>query len=571
MSAEHQTLTGFTPSDFSVDKPVAFHGGRYYCRREFYAAAGYWAGKFIADSHARYALFTQKAYPFAVYLLALCHAGKEIWVPGNNRPGTAAQLLESGCKLIGDWGDGLSPDFSFDEEVRQKSVEPLPPLNKTETRLVLYTSGSSGFPKAITKTLDQLETEIAVLEQLWGKQLGDAEALSTVSHQHIYGLLFRVLWPLSAGRCFHSAIYLDPEMLVNHTGARAAYWVASPAQLKRLDEQSPWQAIAEFKAIFSSGGVLPDTAGVHIHQISGQPVIEVYGSTETGGIAWKSGTQTWRLFPGMSLEKNGERWSLSSPYLGGKTGQVLDDRITVLDNGGFLLEGRLDRIVKIEEKRLSLAEMEQRLKKMPSVEDASIIKLSRQRDVVCAVLQLTDEGEQLLSELGRIKITQQLKKVLSVWFDPVVLPRKWLFVNEIPLTAQGKIDFGLLSGILDSDIKKYPLVQGFNLTPGSVQIRLVVPREHELVYFPDHFAGYPILPGVVQLAWVEHFGRLFFAAKGIEKPFSHLETIKFIKIIRPGAELDLTLKWNERVGELSFSFTSGTERFSSGRMMYKTG
>ncbi len=572
MSAEKQALTGLMPADFEVDKQVAFHGGRYYGKREFFAMVRYWAGRFNGGSPERYALFTETAYPFAVYLLALCHAGKEIWLPGNNRPGTADQLQQSGCELIGDWGNRLSPGFSWDERAGRKCIEPLLPLNKIQTRLVMYTSGSSGLPKAIAKTLAQLEAEAAVLEALWGEQLGDAEVLSTVSHQHIYGLLFRVLWPLSAGRCFHSAIYLDPEMLFNNAGVQAACWVASPAQLKRLDKQSPWQAIAGLKAIFSSGGVLPGQAAAQIHRMSGQQVIEVYGSTETGGIAWKSESQAWTLFPGMSLEKIGERWSLMSPYLGGMSSHILDDRIAMLDDGRFLLEGRLDRIVKIEEKRLSLTEMEQRLKENPSVEEACVLKLSRQRDVVCAVLKLTGEGEQLLSELGRNTIiTRQFKKSLSVWFDAVVVPRKWLFVNEIPLTAQGKIDFEILSGVLDTDVTKYPLVQGLNLSPGNVQVQLIVPGERELLYFPDHFPGYPILPGVVQLAWAEHFGRLFFAVGVIEKPFSHLETIKFIKIIPPGAELVLTLKWNERLGELCFSFKIGSEKYSSGRMMYKTG
>ena len=51
----------------------------------------------------RYALFTEDAYPFAVLLFALFHAGKEVWIPGNNRPGTAQQLQQLDCQLIGDW------------------------------------------------------------------------------------------------------------------------------------------------------------------------------------------------------------------------------------------------------------------------------------------------------------------------------------------------------------------------------------------------------------------------------------------------------------------------------------
>ncbi|MCO6705214.1 AMP-dependent synthetase, partial [Streptomyces sp. CHB9.2] len=66
----------------------------------------------------------------------------------------------------------------------------------------LSTSGSSGEPKLIAKQLFQLANEVAALECLWGASLGAATVLGSVSTQHIYGLLFRVLWPLCAGRPF---------------------------------------------------------------------------------------------------------------------------------------------------------------------------------------------------------------------------------------------------------------------------------------------------------------------------------------------------------------------------------
>ena len=78
----------------------------------------------------------------------------------------------------------------------------LKPLDSNFAGLVIYTSGSTGVAQAIPKNLSQMSAEIATLETQFGDVIDDADIVATVSHQHIYGLLFNVLWPLSAGRAF---------------------------------------------------------------------------------------------------------------------------------------------------------------------------------------------------------------------------------------------------------------------------------------------------------------------------------------------------------------------------------
>jgi acyl-coenzyme A synthetase/AMP-(fatty) acid ligase/3-hydroxymyristoyl/3-hydroxydecanoyl-(acyl carrier protein) dehydratase len=434
-----------------------------------------------------------------------------------------------------------------------------------DNQLVIFTSGSTGQAKPIVKCLNQFQLEIATLEKHWGDQLGEAAALATVSHQHIYGLLFRVLWPLSAGRCFHSQAYINPETLVHALQRGPAYWVASPAHLKRLDLHSPWDGIADLQGIFSSGGALPETAAQQILTDGGQAVIEVYGSSETGGIAWRQQEQVWRLFSGMSLRCIGGKWLLHSPYLATEEGGFqLDDQITLLDDGRFTLHGRSDRIVKVEEKRLSLVDLEQRLTTAPWIDDAHALVISKTRDTVAAVVVLSSPGLEQLAIQGRNRLIRQLRKALEPWFESVVLPRKWLFVNIMPLSTQGKIDRQLLTSLLDFDNRKLPQVLNLEINSDGVQLGLRVPED--LLYFPDHFAGYPILPGVVQLAWVECFGKLFFV---IDQPFSSMEVVKFTQAIRPGDELTLSLDWNAASGKLYFNFSSELGMHSSGRMVYE--
>jgi acyl-CoA synthetase (AMP-forming)/AMP-acid ligase II/3-hydroxymyristoyl/3-hydroxydecanoyl-(acyl carrier protein) dehydratase len=561
MSGELIPLSHCLTTKRQAASPIAYHAGNYYDADQFYAAVRHWVNRLQSQPVQRYALFTKDAYPFAVMLFALFHAGKEVWIPGNNRPGTALQLQQLDCQLTGDWDSSRTFDYCL--ESTECVGLTLFPLDPAETKLVIFTSGSTGSPKPVDKQLIQFQLEIETLEKHWGKQLTHAEALATVSHQHIYGLLFRVLWPLSAGRCFHSEIYLNPETLVKGVQDTSAYWVASPAHLKRLDCGSPWGGIASLCAVFSSGGALQHEAAQQILACSGQPVIEIYGSTESGGIAWRQQDSAWTLFEGMSLTQTDDGWQLHSPYLFDQAGLRLDDQISLQDDGRFILHGRLDRIVKIEDKRLSLTELELRLMAMPWVAETFTLMLTKHRDVVGAVIVLTEDGLQLLKIKGRKPLIKQLREALYQYFDAVVLPRKWLFLERMPLTAEGKIEQPILKHLLDMDSRKFPYVLGVEKTGDGVELKLNVPEE--LIYFPDHFSSYPILPGVVQIAWAEHFGKLFFA---IDEPFLQMEVIKFVNVIQPGAELNLTLNWKASPGKLYFNFSSESGPRSSGRMVY---
>ncbi len=561
MSSELIALSHCLIAKRQAKLPVAYHSGQYYEAGQFYAVVRYWVSKLQLQPVQRYALFTEDAYPFAVMLFALLHAGKEVWIPGNNRPGTALQLQQLDCQLIGDWDTSRSFDYCL--ESTECSGLSLLPLDSAATKLVIFTSGSTGHPKPVVKQLLQFQLEIETLEKQWGKLLNHAEALATVSHQHIYGLLFRLLWPLSAGRCFHSSRYINPEALVKAAQNVAVYWIASPAHLKRLDQGSPWDGIARLCAVFSSGGALSHEVAQQILVYSGQSVIEIYGSTETGGIAWRQQESAWTLFAGMKLTVKSEHSLLHSPYLLDLTGLRLDDQISLQEDGRFLLHGRMDRIVKIEEKRVSLTELEQRLMAVPWIAEAYAMMLAKHRDVVGAVIVLTEEGLQSLKAQGRQPLIKQLREALYQSFDAVALPRKWLFLERMPLTAEGKIEQPVLKHLLEMDSRKSPYVHGIEKVGDSVELNLNVPEE--LIYFPGHFPSYPILPGVVQIAWAEHFGKLFFA---IAEPFLTMEVIKFVNVIQPGAALKLTLTWKASSGKLYFKISSESGPHSSGRLVY---
>lgn len=547
----------------SINNPVAFYQGRIIDSHSFCRQVADKTQRLKQQPEEFYSLYYEESYPFTVMLFALLHAGKEIWIAANNKQTTAEKLIQQGSILLGDW---QGKETLLDENAGNTPI--LSALDLETVELVIFTSGSSGQAKAIRKSFWQFQREIETLEQQWGSLLGQAHALATVSHQHIYGLLFRVLWPLAAGRCSYSPMYLSPEPLLKASIDKPCYWISSPAQLKRLDELSPWDEVKKLKAIFSSGGSLNLDNARQIYQHSEQSVIEIYGSSETGGIAWRESINEprWTLFNGVSIEKMGgfENQSLlKSPYLPPSPRCFLDDKIELDDDGLFTLAGRLDRIVKVEEKRLSLDEMENRICHSNWISEVYCLLWTSSRDWVMAGVVLTNEGKDHLKQYGRAFFIKKLRSQLMLSFETVVIPRKWLIMDSLPLTSQGKINHQIISGLLSLDNKKFPQIQSFHQNEQNVELSFRV--QPELVYFDGHFPDQPILAGIAQLAWVEEYGKLLFS---IELPFLRMEVIKFKKIIRPKDIITLKLTWNFEAGKLYFDFSSQSEAHSSGRLLY---
>lgn len=541
-------------------KCIAVYKGQVIEHSRFVAEVKQLAGSLSTLTEQNFALYYEQAYPFCVSLFALLHSNKKVYIAANNKAVTAQRLIDQQCVLLGDWNDKQLI------VMEQKTDFQLLPLDLNRSGLTIYTSGSTGQAKAIDKTLQQFQTEIETLEQYWGDTLASAQVLATVSHQHIYGLLFRVLWPLVAERCFHSEMYLSPEPLLKVAKNITAYWVASPAQLKRLDERTLWPELASLKAIFSSGGMLSIEAAKQVANQCGHKVIEVYGSSETGGIAWRQSVDkvSWTLFNGIciTIDEQG-RGLLKSPYLATNQDFMMDDKIQLQENSQFTLLGRSDRIVKIEEKRLSLDELELALNNLSWIKQSYTLLLADKRDKIVATIVLTDKGDDYLQQHGRAPLIKQLRKQLMQQFETVVLPKKWLIMDALPLTPQGKINRELLFQLFSLDPLRYPVIQHCQFQSDAVELQCKVPAN--LVYFAGHFPAQPILPGVTQLAWAEQLAKIFF---DIDLPFLRMEVIKFKKIIQPEAIISICLSWKSEAGKLYFEIHSDSDSHSSGRIVY---
>ncbi len=383
-------------------------------------------------------LASEHPYDFLVSLLAVWHAGKQVTVPASLQPGAVREATAQADGLL----DGLGTwQSSTDTATDMDAV--LRPFNAERSLLDLFTSGSSGAPKRIRKSAAQLEREIVVLESCWG---GRREPVfATVPHHHIYGLLFRLLWPLASGRPFDTLMCTAPEFLLARLDAHGpGQVVSSPSQLNRMPDLIDLQVLqGKATRFYSSGGPLNPTAAGCFQRILGTAPVEIFGSTETGGVAWREqrdGDDSWTPLPGVQIARSAAgALVLCSPFIDDDAPYETNDAATLLDDGRFRIHGRLDRIVKIEEKRLSLSELEARLVEHPWVREAAAIVLSEGRQIVATVVALNDDGQLALEQLGRAALGKRLRTHLRQWFDAVLLPRRWRYPDVLPYNERGKL------------------------------------------------------------------------------------------------------------------------------------
>ena len=506
----------------------------------------------------RVAVHLEDAADLAIALLGAWRAGVSVLLPADLQ----AQTRQRWSSEVDLW---LS-DHSDDSHLSDLLQPALPgaELDLDQCRLSLCTSGSSGEPKRIDKTLRQLANEVEALEQLWGADLGEAWIIGSVATQHIYGLLFRVLWPLCAGRPFVRRQLAFPEDLQRASREHPAFaWVGSPALLKRMGDNLDWPALSAVRRVFSSGGALPADAAQSLQQRLQQWPTEILGSSETGGIAWRQGASLWQPFAGVELSQDSDGALLiASPYLPAGHVEHTADAACIAADGRFELLGRLDRIVKLEEKRISLPMLEQALGAHDWVAEARLGVVQENRAVLGALLVLSDAGLFALREHGRRSLTEALRKHLSQHCEALALPRRWRLVRQLPLNSQDKLPQADIEALLLAPRPKAPEVLEQVETDSEWSLQLSVPPD--LAYFSGHFPKAPVLPGVVQVEWALNLGRQLLNLPG---KFAGMEVLKFQQLVRPGDEVQLHLRFDPERGKLYFAYRNDTATCSSGRIL----
>jgi len=347
--------------------------------------------------------------------------------------------------------------------------------------------------------------------------------------------------------------------------------ITVPAFLKRAVEmenssgfnlKSPW--------IFTSGGAVNFETAKKTREVFGFWPLEVYGSTETSGIAWRQSVngQEWTVFDNAEISQNQDGCLIiRSPYIKDPAGFETADMVEILDDGRFLLKGRIDSVVKIEEKRISFTEIESRILQSGLVSDVCVISLEDKRQYIAAALVFNNTGKERFSMLEKHEINKFWREYLLQYFENVVIPKKWRYLEAFPMDEQGKKkkeDIRFLFSREKETAESAACTsaartsEGFNgldkekiieRTENSVSLEFFIPDTSP--YFDGHFQGFPILPAVAQTELVVRFAHKYFET---DIGLLEIKRVKFINFIRPFTRLLLELKKKEKT--ISFTLSS---------------
>jgi acyl-CoA synthetase (AMP-forming)/AMP-acid ligase II len=559
-------------SQSALDKIIAWRDDQPILNREFQARIFAWRSLFETTSGEKFALYLRDSLEFASALFGGWLAHKIIYLPNNLLPDTCFELNNIVDGFLGEFPLEWSPRIPNNKNPSINSPDFIEDCKeiKNYEGLMLYTSGSTGRPQAIPKYISQLAAEISTLENLFGHLLGstETEIISTVGHEHIYGLLFKILWPLNRGLVIHVHSVMFLEELSSISTTRDCVLISTPTHLKRFPENSAliksFNNLNNIRAIFSSAGSLSWDTVQNTQKIFGKTPIEIYGSTETGGIAWRQrenfSDESWQSMPNVDLKISENILKIKSPHLSNNRWYLTADRAISVDNNRFILQGRIDRIVKLEGKRISLDAIERSLIRSNLIKQIRVIMLENTRQYTAAFIVLSDQGENLLAKLGKIKFNYHLKNILNESVERIALPRLFRYLPALPINTQGKTTNTELVSLLKPI---FPACHLLEKNSERIILQLKIPKD--LLYFEGHFPETPILPGVVQINWAIHYGREYFK---MPLSFYSIYKLKFQKIIQPAMMIILELLFDPEKSILTFRFHSKFGQHTSGSILF---
>jgi acyl-coenzyme A synthetase/AMP-(fatty) acid ligase len=423
------------------DDIVAWRAGQPVTQRTFMAHAAQVADSFPAGRHLLNACHDR--YRFAVTLVAGMLSGRVNLMPSTYTPEVVRQLAEFAPDtfVVDDGTDAARhpglPEHRFPDTPPSVTTDAHALFAIPPEQLVswVFTSGSTGAPVPHPKTWGKLVLNTRAAAQQLGlntKRTGQPPftLIGTVPPQHMYGFESTILLALQGGGAFVAERLFYPADILATLAATPGprVLVTTPYHLRTLLAAN--EAKPPVELLVSATAPLPPELAREAEQAFAAPLLEIYGSTETGQIATRRpcADPRWRLFPGIQLEdRAGTTWAQGGHV---ETPVPLGDLIVLEDSEHFTLQGRSADLINIAGKRTSLEYLNHQLQRISGITDAAYYMPDEDRDSVTRLSAFV-----VAPGMTRADIVTALRERI----DPLFLPRPLVMLDALPRNATGKL------------------------------------------------------------------------------------------------------------------------------------
>jgi acyl-coenzyme A synthetase/AMP-(fatty) acid ligase len=533
----------------SPDQTIAWRDGVPVTVREFLADVQALADALPEGGHV-FNVCTDR-YRFTVSLCATLVAGKTSLLPSTHTPEMVRALAsfapDAFCLHDNDDRAIDLPRFRYPQSaVSRMTGEAQPHIDGARVVAYVFTSGSTGVPVPHRKTWGFLVKNVRAAAARLGL-LGEARAtlIGTVPPQHMYGFESTVLLALLGGLAFSNRQPFYPVDIRAELAAvpEPRVLVSSPIHLRALFANE--EALPRASLVLSATAPLAEKLALDAEARLDAPLMEIYGSTETGQIATRrtAHTAAWELFPDIALTPRADDSGEPTMWASGGHVEVpvpMGDALELIDDTHFLLHGRKADLINIAGKRTSLAYLNHQLNAVPGVIDG--------------VFYMPDESpadsetvRRLMALVVAPELTAaDLQRALRERIDAAFMPRPLLFVDSLPRNATGKLPREVLTQLIEQERSR------------RAALSFTVPPEHPAL--AGHFPGRPIVPGVVLL---DHALDAIGSALGKNIGACRIESAKFLSPAVPGEALDITYETSAS-GAIRFTIRAGVRAVASG-------
>jgi acyl-coenzyme A synthetase/AMP-(fatty) acid ligase len=368
---------------------------------------------------------------FAIFL-GLLRAGATL-VPLDAAEPRGAQRIAADALRAAFWWDGA-----------RLVPLPRPRRYREPVCLVKLTSGTNGSPRPLAFTAAQLLADARQVTATMGIRPGDLN-YALIPLGHSYGLGNLAIPLIAKGVAMVCGETPLPHAIAGDFRQwRPTVFPCVPAVWRALaDAQVEPASLQSLRLPISAGAPLPPEVAREFVARFGLRLRNFYGSSETGGISFdRSGGATLaggvgRALRGVTITRlRGGRIRVCSAAVFTRANRGIrgrlgcwtpPDRVAVDARGELVLAGRRGAMVKIAGRRVSLTEVELRLRKLAGVREAWVQVGPGPNAML---------GAALAADRTAAEIRAELLPTTAAW----KIPKRWIVLPALPLTARGKVD-----------------------------------------------------------------------------------------------------------------------------------